>query len=480
MAGIVRHGAYIPYHRLGAGTAGWQGKKERAVAAYDEDALTMGVAAARDCLEGIGRGEVDALYFASTTTPYAEKQAAATLAAALHLNRATFTSDVTGSLRSATVALQSALDRVAVGHSRLALVVASDLRVGQPGSEFETEFGHAAAAVLVGNRDAMAEVSHTVSVTDEIHDVWRPAGEPFAGSWEDRFVVQAGYGRVLPEVFALLWKEAKLTPENVSRAIFYGPTASAHQDMGKKLGFQPAQVADPYMNQVGHTGCAQALLALVGALEQAKPGEHLALAGYGSGADALLLVTTPLISKRPAGRGVGGYLASKRILEDYQISLRWRGLAPLKGGGRRPGIRQPSAAAIWRERAENLQFEGIRCVACGTPQYPKQRVCSICHAKDESEPYSFADKKARLFTYSMDYMTPHPALPQVFGVIDFEGGGRMIIPITDQSGEQLHIGMDLEMTLRKIHYAGNIHSYAWKATPVRQSVASPATKEALG
>ena len=55
MAGIVSYGAYIPYYRLNRadiakawGTGASPG--EKAVANYDEDSLTMAVAAAMDCI----------------------------------------------------------------------------------------------------------------------------------------------------------------------------------------------------------------------------------------------------------------------------------------------------------------------------------------------------------------------------------------------------------------------------------------------
>ena len=48
MVGIVAFGAYIPRYRLGADTAGWNSKLERSIANFDEDSVTMGVAAGVD------------------------------------------------------------------------------------------------------------------------------------------------------------------------------------------------------------------------------------------------------------------------------------------------------------------------------------------------------------------------------------------------------------------------------------------------
>ena len=67
MAGIIDFGAYVPLHRLGPNTEGWSGTAERAVSNFDEDSITMAVAAVSDCLRSAERDTVDAIYLASTT-----------------------------------------------------------------------------------------------------------------------------------------------------------------------------------------------------------------------------------------------------------------------------------------------------------------------------------------------------------------------------------------------------------------------------
>ena len=91
MIGIISYGAYIPRTRLPFAVIGGRkpvdGGPERAVAWNDEDAVTLGAAAAIHCLEGIDRSQVDMLIFASTTLPFQEKQAAALVARVLDLGR---------------------------------------------------------------------------------------------------------------------------------------------------------------------------------------------------------------------------------------------------------------------------------------------------------------------------------------------------------------------------------------------------------
>ena len=92
MVGITSFGGYVPRYRLNRmiifGSMGWlnpviisNARGEKAVANFDEDAITMAVAAGMDCLRGVDRSTIDAVYYASTTAPYRERQNANIVAA---------------------------------------------------------------------------------------------------------------------------------------------------------------------------------------------------------------------------------------------------------------------------------------------------------------------------------------------------------------------------------------------------------------
>src|SRR4051794_9961716 len=128
MVGIVGFGTYVPRYRLPReliakewGQPSMGG--ERAVAGHDEDSLTLAVNAALHALPDGRAPDLDAIYFASTTAPYREKQSAATVATVLEAPVSVRTADIGGSLRSATSALRAAVDAVC-GGSRHALVCA--------------------------------------------------------------------------------------------------------------------------------------------------------------------------------------------------------------------------------------------------------------------------------------------------------------------------------------------------------------------
>jgi uncharacterized OB-fold protein len=208
---------------------------------------------------------------------------------------------------------------------------------------------------------------------------------------------------------------------------------------------------------------------LVAALEDAAPDQRLMVLNYGQGADALVLRTTSALSKGSPNRGVKGFLASKKMMPSYQQFLRWRGLLDIAPAARRPPLPVPSASAMYREQEQNIRFYGVKCRRCGTPQYPIQRVCAVCRTKDEFDPYRFSDKRATMFTYSMDYLGPTMDPPLVIGIIDFEGGGRSLIQMTDRNIDDVKPGMPLELSFRLLHVVEGIHNYYWKCMPVRGS-----------
>jgi uncharacterized OB-fold protein len=130
----------------------------------------------------------------------------------------------------------------------------------------------------------------------------------------------------------------------------------------------------------------------------------------------------------------------------------------------------PSAPGLWRERDGVLRFRGGKCKTCGTIQHPPQRVCTRCHTKDNFESIRLSEKKGKIFTFSMDYITGTPDVPMVIPVVDIEGGGRILTSMTDRDISEVQVDMPVENTFRKIFYAEGIHNYYWKVMPDRDKV----------
>jgi hydroxymethylglutaryl-CoA synthase len=467
MIGITSYGAYVPLYRLSREALAKGARGEKAICNFDEDSLTMAVAAVIDCLAGINRETIDGLYFATTTSPYKEKSGAVTVAMGADLKEDVFTVDFAHSLRAGTAALRSAMDAVKAGSAKKVMVTAADARLGTPGTPFEQNFGDGAGALLIGDSDVAVSVEASYSVYSEILDVWRADNDIFVRSWEDRFTATHGYLEVVGEAVSGLLKKTGLKPGDFAKVVFYTPDARRGADLAQRLGFDAkTQLQDPLFAVLGNTGAAFPLMLLIAALEEAKAGDRILLASYGNGSDAFVLQVTEQMEKIRKRRGIKGHLESRKVIDDYRKYLIWRGILPIEP--RKETVVFISAPAIWRERDANLRLRGVKCQVCGTIQYPPQRVCTKCHAKDQFEPYRLSDKKAKVFTYSMDYITfPVLERPVVTTTIDFDGGGRMLCYLTDREPEQVKCDLPVEMSFRKILFRDGIHNYFWKAIPLR-------------
>lgn len=470
-AGITAYGAYIPIHRLDRGviSQAWGMPPipgEKAVANFDEDSITMAVAACLDLIDGLDRERIDGLYLATTTSPYREKQAAATVATAADLKRDMTIADFADSLRAGTAALRSAIDAVNAGSAKQILVAASDSRLGSPQTPSELMFGDGAAALLIGEGDVAVAIEASYNIYDEFIDVWRRDTDKFPKAWEDRFIIQEGYIRNMQEAISELLKRENLSPTDFAKVVYYAPDPRSHGTFARTMKFDPSSIQDPLFGSVGNTGVAYTMMMLVAALEESNPGDRILFANYGDGADAFILRVTDQIEKVKAGRrGVKGHVASKIMLPNYEQYASFRQLMNMDRG---PGMQlRSSASLMWRDYRMTYRLHGAKCKVCGKVQFPIPHVCIQCQSRDQFEEVRLSDKRAELFTYTLDMTPIVPDMPNVLGTINFEGGGRMNANVTDRMVDQVKVGMPLEMTFRKLHEGSDFHNYFWKARPIR-------------
>ncbi|MBM3149477.1 MAG: hydroxymethylglutaryl-CoA synthase family protein, partial [Chloroflexi bacterium] len=138
MAGIVSYGAYIPRYRISRKTifnavgfmGTFPGPGEKAVANWNEDSITMAVAAGLDCLTGQDRKKMTGLNFATTTQPYMVRQNSAIASAALDLPDGITTADFVGCTKSGTTALISAFNAITRDKEGNIIVCAAECRAG--------------------------------------------------------------------------------------------------------------------------------------------------------------------------------------------------------------------------------------------------------------------------------------------------------------------------------------------------------------
>lgn len=469
MPGIVSFGTYVPFHRIsrrtiGAalGTAG--GKGDRSVAAYDEDAVTMAVEAARDCLRGRDRSAIGSLYFATTDPPYIEKLNAATVHAALDLPPAVRSLDLACSLRAGLGSMIAAFEAACAGHPSLATM--GDIRIGAPEGAAERNGGDGAAAFLFGSDDVVAEVEATYSETLEFLSTWRLPGERYSKAWEERFPLTQGWGPLLASAAGKLLATASLAPSDLALVVVDAPNARASAALLAKAGFRPEQVVDARLDTIGHAGAAQAGLMVATALENAKPGDRIAVISASDGVDAMLLRVTDALASRGPVRTVDQWVASRSEDLPYTRFLKWRGVLEAEPP-RRPDPQRPAGPPSLRTHRWKYALMGSECTECGARHLPPQEVCVQCQATQKMREVGFADGRATIKTFAVDRLAFTPQPPMVVAVIDFEGGGRVQSELTDVDPSKVAIGDPLEMTFRRLFTADGIHNYFWKARPAR-------------
>ncbi|MDB5698247.1 MAG: hydroxymethylglutaryl-CoA synthase family protein [Alphaproteobacteria bacterium] len=486
-SGILAYGAYIPRLRLQrsaifAANAWFAGglkglaKGERAIANWDEDSVTMAVEAARDCLTGIDRASITALSLASTTHPFADRLNAGIVKEALTLRDGIAALDVAGSQRAGTSSLIQALNgAAATGATQLCL--ASELRKARPASEGELIQGDAAAGLLVGAGDPIARFLGSHSMTIDFVDHFRAAGADFDYSWESRWIRDEGYTKILAGAVAEAIEKLGVEPASIDRLLIPIAARGVPEGLAKKLGVRAEAVADTLAQKLGDSGVAHPLLMLVAELEQAKPGETIMVVGFGQGCDVLLFETTDTIAQLPKREGVAGALALGKADDNYLRFLFHRGLLDLDRGMRAEADQKQPGTTLFRNRKAVLGLVGGRCTKTGTVQFPRSEVSVNPNdrAVGTQEDYPLADKPARIVTYTADSLTYSPAPPQYYGMIDFDGGGRMFAEFTDVDGEGVEVGCPMKMMFRikAVDEMRDFIKYFWKAVPVRQ----PAAKE---
>ena len=479
MVGIHAFGGYVPRLRLPRDAAfaatGWfapgfknLAKGERSFCAWDEDAVTMAVEAARDCLADRDRSSIARVVLASTSHPFADRQNSTIVKEALFLSDTTGTLDISGSKRSATSALIDAFHAVAGGAGDT-LCIAAERNRHRPGSEAEFNSGHGAASVVVARGDGCARLIGTHSVSVDFVDHFRKEGEVFDYDWEARWVREEGYGKIVVSTIAGALRKFGIDAGMVDHFLLGSAMPKIGDHVAQRVGIRPDAVVDTLGSILGDAGAAQPLILLSHVLERAIPGQCIMLVGFGSGCDVILLETTAAVAGVVPVRGVGGYLEARDPVANYVKYLAHSGLLELDRGMRAELDQKPILTAQYRERKSVLGLVGGRCRQTGAVQFPKSpiSVSRDARAIHTQEDYPLAELPAKIASFTVDHLMFSPAPPAYYGNIEFEGGGRMLAEIVDVGEAGLEVGMPLRMVFRikAIDDRRGFSQYFWKAVP---------------
>lgn len=490
MIGITSYGGYIPRLRLNRmsifQSMGWfapaivmVAQGERSFCNWDEDSLTMAVAASQNCLKGMDKGAVDALYLCSTTLPFADRLNAGIVKTALNLKDNIIAQDTTSCLKAGTTGLITALSAVRNNDVSRVMVVASDKREAKAAYFYEMWFGDGAAALMVGDSDVIAEFRGSYSVSHDFVDHYRGNRNQFDYMWEERWVRDEGYSKIIPEAISGLFSKLSISMDDVDKFVFPCFFKAEHRKIAQKLGAGPDKVVDNLHEVCGETGAAHPLVMFVQALENAKPGDRILLAGFGQGCDALYFQVTDNIKNLPPRFGITGSLENKKTVDNYPKFLKFRDLIQTEMGIRAEVPTQTAMTVLWRKRNMLLGMVGGKCTKCGTPQFPKMDVCvnPQCLEARTQEDYEFAEVPATVKSFTGDLLAVSLDPPAIYGMVQFEGGGRFMADFTDCELSDVRVGQPVKLSFRKRYTDKDrgFTGYFWKAVPI--PVPAPAAGE---
>lgn len=479
--GITGYGAYLPRLRLQreaiAAANAWfdsglnsLAKGERTMCNWDEDAITMAVEACGDCMGPVPRRTPAALIMASTSMPFLDRQNSVVVAEALNLDTVGLRAmDVTGSQRAATTGLMAALDTALAGHGE-AVLVASEHRRTPCASREEMVYGDGAAAVSVGSQNLIAELVARESDCVDFVDHYRGAQSEFNYGWEERWIRDEGLLKIVPGIVHRLLGKAGASGSDISHFILPSEQNAVPAMLAKELGIQADAVANTLAQNVGITGAAHVILLLAHRLEQAKPGELILVVGFGQGCDALLFRASERIEAWRPTRGVSGCLARGRKESNYNKFQSFNDLLQKDLGKRAEMDKQTYLAALYRDRSFVTGFKGGKCRACGTVQLPLHHYCvnPECGALDTQDEYPMSGKRGWVTTWTADRLTFDFNPPAYFGMISFEGGGRLMMDMSEVDPETFDTQAEVSVHFRvkQIDSQRGFRKYFWKAIPV--------------
>lgn len=477
-AGILAYGGYIPRGRLQRAVIakahtwfnsglGGLGKGERSMANWDEDSVTMAVEAARDCLAGQDASAIGAVYMASTTFPFLDRQNAGIVAEALNLNQSIQTLDIASSQRAASSALLTALQTAS---SAPVLVAAGEKRRTRAASPLEFTSGDGAAALLVGEGNVVAKYLGGTTESVDFVDHFRGEGDAFDYAWEERWIRDENFMKIVPGAIVNAMQAAGVKAGDISKFCFPAAMPRVAGALAKKLEISADAVADNLQANCGETGSAHSLVMLVNALESAAPGDKILTVGVGQGCDAMVFEVTPAIETMRDRVGISGYLARRREETNYHRFLAFNDLINMERGIRAETDKNTGLSTLYRNKEMTQRFVGGKCTECGTLQFPRTDTCvnPDCGAVGTQVAEPFSNKTARLNSYTADRLTYTPDPPTYFGMVQFDEGGRLMSDFTDiDPGATLEVGMPMKMVFRVKDYdqKRGFRRYFWKATP---------------
>ena len=338
--GISGWGAYVPRLRIKtdeiARVWGQDGNaikngllvEEKAVPEADEDTITIAAAAGRNALlrAGIEGKRIGALFVGSESHPYAVKPSGTVVADVLEMGPEILVADFEFACKAGTAGMQACMGLVKSGEIEYGMAIGADTAQGQPGDALEYTAAAGGAAFIIGNAP-VAVVEGMYSYTSDTPDFWRREGEHYP-KHGGRFTGEPAYfGHIIPAARGMM-KKMGTKPSDYNYAALHTPNGKFPLRAGKMMGFSQEQLKfNLLVQKIGNTYSGASMLVLSSILDNAKPGDKILMASYGSGSGSdsfSICVTDEIESVRERAPKTEHYVDRKSYV-DYANYARLRG-----------------------------------------------------------------------------------------------------------------------------------------------------------
>jgi hydroxymethylglutaryl-CoA synthase len=318
---IRGYGAYLPYYRLPTTEIArvWKGggsgpNVEKAVASMDEDTVTMAIEASRYAMDMARAHSLGAVFVGTESKPYAVKPTSTIVAQALGQHH-TLAADLEFACKAGTEAIQVVMGLVGSGMIETGIAIGMDTAQGRPGDDLEYGAASGGAAFVIGKNDkkAIAAIDCGTSFVSDTGDFWRRAHERYPRHLS-RFTGEPAYFYHIENSVKTLFKETGHKPGDFDYAVFHQPNPRFPIEVAARLGFTMDQIRVGLLNpMIGNTYAGSSPIGLAAVFDEAKPGDRILLASFGSGAgsDALCIEVLEGIERT---RGINPTV--KSMLED--------------------------------------------------------------------------------------------------------------------------------------------------------------------
>ena len=316
MAGILGYGTYIPRYRLKLGEIAkvWDKEEEeiinglkvgeKSVAYFDEDSVTLALAASKRALfmSKLSVSDIQALYMGSESHPYAVNPSSTIVGEYLGLGNDYFAADLEFACKAGTASMQVIASLIDSKKINYGIAVGADVAQGKPHDILEYTAASCGVSFVLGNKktENLAEIEFMSSFSSDTPDFWRRDGQKYPSHF-GRFTGEPAYfTHVISEAKKLL-KESKMEPKDFTYCVFHMPNGKFPRIAARNLGFTPEQLKPSLtVDKIGNPYSASSMLGLAAVLDIAKPNQTIFFVSYGSGAgsDGFIFRTTPQLLKK--------------------------------------------------------------------------------------------------------------------------------------------------------------------------------------